>query len=50
VRVVDDGCGFDAAQQQRKGLSAMRERATAIGAQLHISSQPGRTAVEIQLA
>jgi len=50
VRVVDDGRGFDAAQLQRKGLSAMRERATAIGAQLHISSQPGRTAVEIQLA
>ena len=50
VRVVDDGCGFSADQQQRKGLWAMRERATAIGAQLHISSQPGRTVVEIQLA
>ncbi|RFO95673.1 histidine kinase [Rhodoferax lacus] len=50
VRVVDDGSGFDAAQLQRKGLSAMRERAMAIGAQLHISSQPGRTVVEIQLA
>jgi signal transduction histidine kinase len=50
VRVVDDGRGFDAAQLKRKGLSAMRERATAIGAQLHIRSQPGRTVVEIQLA
>jgi signal transduction histidine kinase len=48
VRVVDDGCGFDVQTQRRKGLSSMHERAVAIGARLHISSQPGRTQVEIQ--
>jgi signal transduction histidine kinase len=49
VRVVDDGRGFDAPSQRRKGLAAMHERAAAIGAELSIHSQPGRTVVEIQL-
>jgi signal transduction histidine kinase len=49
VRVVDDGCGFDAVREQRKGLAAMRERANSIGARLSISSDPGKTVVEIQL-
>ena len=50
VQVVDDGQGFDALSPQRKGLLSMHERATAIGAQLNISSQPGCTAVAITLA
>lgn len=49
VRVMDDGCGFDPATWQRKGLLIMRERAASIGAQLHIHSEPGKTVVEIQL-
>ncbi|HNV59326.1 MAG TPA: histidine kinase [Rhodoferax sp.] len=49
VRVVDDGCGFDPSIGQRKGLATMRERATAIGAQLRIRSEPGQSTVEIQL-
>jgi signal transduction histidine kinase len=49
VRVVDDGCGFDPASEQRKGLAAMRERANSIGARLSISSEPGKTVVQIQL-
>ena len=49
VRVVDDGCGFDPAVAQRRGLATMRERAVAIGAQLHIRSEPGHSTIEIQL-
>lgn len=49
VRVVDDGRGFDAPSQRRKGLAAMQERAAFIGALLQIDSQPGRTVVDIQL-
>ena len=50
VRVVDDGCGFDPGTSQKKGLASLRERAAAIDAQLNITSEPGRTVVEIQLA
>ncbi len=49
VRLVDNGCGFNPALMQRNGLATMRERAVTIGAQLRISSAPGRTEVEIQL-
>jgi signal transduction histidine kinase len=50
VRLVDDGCGFDPATATRNGLANMRERALSISAQLHITSVPGHTVVEIQLA
>ncbi|MEO8022731.1 ATP-binding protein, partial [Polaromonas sp.] len=50
LRVVDNGRGFDAAAPPRKGLLAMRERATAIGVSIAIESRPGRTAVEIRIA
>ena len=49
VRVVDNGRGFDAQGTTRNGLSSMRQRADAIAAKLQISSEPGRTAVEIRL-
>jgi signal transduction histidine kinase len=49
VQVTDDGHGFDALSPSRKGLLSMHERASAIGAQLRISSQPGCTTVEIAL-
>lgn len=49
VRLVDDGCGFDPSLGHRNGLATMRERAVAIGALLRVSSQPGKTAIEIEL-
>ncbi|MDP3170135.1 MAG: sensor histidine kinase [Polaromonas sp.] len=49
LRIIDNGRGFDTAATPRKGLLAMRERAAAIGAQLSISSAPGRTVVEIRI-
>ncbi|GDX58659.1 hypothetical protein LBMAG30_28220 [Comamonadaceae bacterium] len=47
IGVVDNGGGFDAGQTPRRGLRLMQERAQAIGAQLQIYSQTGRTALEI---
>jgi PAS domain S-box-containing protein len=51
LRLVDDGHGFDATQRSGSGngLVIMAERALAIGAQLSISSAPGRTMVEIAI-
>lgn len=49
VRVVDDGCGFDPQSKGKRGIASLRERAAAIGARLHISSQSGKTVVEIEL-
>ena len=49
ICVCDNGIGFDTHQVTRKGLASMAERASAIGARLQISSQPGNTAVEILL-
>jgi PAS domain S-box-containing protein len=54
VSVRDDGVGFDAAALTGKaglGLVGMKERATALGASLEISSQPGKgTTVQLELA
>jgi signal transduction histidine kinase len=50
VRVVDNGCGFNTSQTPRRGLRLMQERAAAIGAQLHVHSRAGRTAIQIMLA
>lgn len=47
LRVIDNGQGFDTALPLRRGLLSLRERAAAIGAQLTLASQPGRTVVEI---
>jgi signal transduction histidine kinase len=43
LRIRDDGRGFDPEQTPpgHYGLSMMRERATAVGATLSITSQPG---------
>lgn len=49
LRIIDNGCGFDVAQPPRKGLLSLQERAGAIGAVLTLTSQPGRTVVEIVL-
>ena len=50
LRMVDNGCGFDATAPLRKGLQSMRERAQAIGATLSLHSAPGRTVVEILIS
>lgn len=50
VRLIDDGCGFNTEVGARNGLANMRERARSIGAQLQVSSAPGHTVVEIQIA
>jgi signal transduction histidine kinase/ligand-binding sensor domain-containing protein len=56
LRVVDDGCGFDPQQTERKlgrsfGLGNMQERAEQIAAQFNISSRVGAgTQVEVLLA
>ena len=47
LKLVDDGTGFDTAAPLRKGLLSMRDRAHAIGADLHFRSEPGLTEVEI---
>ena len=49
IGVVDNGRGFDAGQVTRRGLRLMQERAQAIGAQLQIHSQPGRSVIELHL-
>lgn len=49
LRLADNGRGFDTDAPLRKGLLSMRDRAQAIGADLHFRSQPGLTEVEIVL-
>ncbi len=49
LRIIDDGLGFDAQAPVSRGLASMRERASAIGARLVLTSTPGRTVVEIWL-
>lgn len=51
LRVTDDGDGFDpGAMSKGFGLVSMKERATALGAQFRLASQPGRgTEIEIVL-
>jgi PAS domain S-box-containing protein len=44
MRILDDGCGFDAAQPTLSGhygVTMMRERAEAVGARLEVLSRPG---------
>ncbi|MGE3347514.1 MAG: sensor histidine kinase [Ramlibacter sp.] len=47
LRIIDDGRGFDVQLPWRKGLMSLRERAVAIGAELSVTSQPGRTVVGV---
>ena len=49
LRIIDDGQGFDVQAPWRKGLLSLRDRAVAIGATLTITSQPGRTTLEVHL-
>ena len=47
LQIIDDGVGFDVAAPVKKGLRSMAERASAVGAILRLSSEAGRTVVEI---
>lgn len=54
--IADDGCGFNSQAQAQSGprghwgLEMMRERAEAVGAQLHVESSPGHgTLVVIEM-
>lgn len=47
LRVIENGRGFDPQRVPCKGLASLRERAAAIGVALEVSSEPGRTVVEI---
>jgi signal transduction histidine kinase len=48
---VDDGKGFTSkkAESDRLRLISMEDRAKAIGATLHVTSEPGRTCVEVRV-
>jgi signal transduction histidine kinase len=53
LRVRDDGDGFDVGRLSGDGfgLVSMRERATAVGADLRLESEPGNgTTVELEFA
>jgi signal transduction histidine kinase len=43
LSIIDNGQGFDTNTPVRRGLATMHERATAIGARLTITSEPGCT-------
>ncbi|HEX9785667.1 MAG TPA: PAS domain S-box protein [Opitutaceae bacterium] len=47
MRVIDDGCGFDPSKRSPRslGLDLMQHRATVLGADLNITSEPGRGVV-----
>jgi signal transduction histidine kinase len=51
MSVTDDGIGFDSnTQQYGNGITNMRQRAANCGAQLQISSQPGKgTSVHLEI-
>lgn len=53
IRIEDDGRGFDVSAVQTAGLSvgmrSMAARAQRIGTQLHVSSEPGRTVISLEL-
>jgi signal transduction histidine kinase len=49
LRVIDNGRGFTVARVSERGLRSMRDRATAMGARLTVSSAPGNTRVEVAI-
>lgn len=52
LEVVDDGCGFDPAHVREGSLdlAGMQERASLIGASLHVGSSPGATSIRLDLS
>lgn len=49
LRVIDNGCGLEVGHVLLRGMNALRDRAAAIGATLHITSETGKTMVQIVL-
>jgi signal transduction histidine kinase len=52
MAIVDNGVGFDpegVVNGYGLGLNTMRDRASAIGGELSITSKPGRTRVEVRI-
>jgi two-component system sensor histidine kinase UhpB len=57
LRIEDDGCGFDVAQnqadamrQQRWGLAGIQERVELVGGEISVTSQPGHgTLIQVYL-
>lgn len=47
LQVSDDGCGFDPATRQGRGLQHLRERAEAIAGELQLLSGPSGTTVSL---
>lgn len=45
LTVRDDGCGFDVASAEARGLEHLRDRARAVGGSLGVRSAPGRGTV-----
>ncbi|RYX90638.1 MAG: histidine kinase [Comamonadaceae bacterium] len=50
LRIIDNGRGFDTQQPLRRGLHSMRERALSVNADLSVTSEPGRSVVEIRIS
>ena len=48
IGIVDNGHGMQPGRGAGRGLENMRRRAAALGGQLHITSQPGRTEVRLE--
>jgi signal transduction histidine kinase len=48
IGIVDNGRGIDGTRGVGRGLENMRRRAAALGGQLRIASQPGRTEVRLE--
>jgi len=48
ISIVDNGRGIDTSRGVGRGLDNMRRRASALAGKLEVSSQPGRTEVQLQ--
>jgi len=47
LQIIDNGVGYDPTVSKRNGLRSMQQRAQAIGVELRLVSEPGRSMVEI---
>ncbi len=47
LQIIDNGTGYDTQAPHRNGLRSMQQRAQAIGVTLRLTSEPGRSVVEI---
>ncbi len=47
LQIIDNGIGYDTRGPGHNGLKSLQHRAHAIGVKLHLTSEPGRSVVEI---